>query len=117
MEVKATELIELQPRWDHIANKKDYFPTLARKLLNAPQRPHLADKLSSVGRLNDNASEFWVAIADTFRLPDADRELACLAVTSALASASRPMCILAAVNCVEDFLSPPRAAATWRARS
>lgn len=108
MDAKATELIELQPRWDHIANKKDYFPTLARKLLEAPQRPQLADKLSSVGRLSDIASDFWMAIADALRLPDADRDLECLAVASALSSASQTMCIMAACNCVEDFKSTAR---------
>lgn len=104
----SDDLIESLPRWDHIVTKKAYFPCLARKLIDSPKRPLIADKLSALGMLRDSVEEFWSEVGVVFGLSGDEAGFESAEAAAALDSAQHTMCIVAACNVVEDFHNSPR---------
>lgn len=104
----SDDLMDTLPRWDHIATKKAYFSSLARKLIDSPKRPLIADKLSALGMLRDSILEFWSEAGVVLGLEGDQAGFESLESVAALDSAQHTMCIIAACNVVEDFRATPR---------
>lgn len=104
----SDDLMDTLPRWDHIATKKAYFSSLARKLIDSPKRPLIADKLSALGMLRDSVEEFWSEVGVVFGLSGDEAGFESAEAAAALDSAQHTMCIVAACNVVEDFHNSPR---------
>lgn len=92
------------PRLDHIITKKQYFPNLAKKVLdNSASTGKLPDRISDLGCAKDSAIDFFTSLATRLKLSEADAVLDCSEADAALEAAERSVTLVAAMNIVQNY--------------